>query len=538
MISSNNNKKPIYFRSKFPDVVIPERSIPDVTLEHLKEMDPTIPIFIDGITHREYAAAEVVTLIERCASGVHKLGLNKGDVIGFYLPNIPEYPILFHSSLLMGCVASTINPEYTMDEMSKTVGTLNPRVFISLSATYDKVKDIKSVMPSIQHHIVVGEDTPEGTINYRSLLDNDGVYPHVPINAKVDPAVIPFSSGTTGLSKGVVLSHYNLLANSYQSQVIETPTYKRTDSVMGILPFFHIYGMMLFLILMVRRGNRVVILPRFDAERFLQLIEKYKVAISFIAPPVAILFAKSPLVNKYDLSSLRVLFSGAAPLSENVSKEIVNRFGGRVVIKQGYGMTEASPATHINPYGAERSGSVGILCSNQVCKIISTETGEYLGIGQSGEICIKGPNIMLGYYKNEKATRETIDQDGFLHTGDIGYVDEDGYYYVVDRVKELIKYKGYQVPPAELEGILLTHPLIVDSCVIGIPDGENGEVPRAYVVLKPDSTLTEDEIHKWLNPQVSHFKRLKGGIIFCNTIPKSATGKILRKNLKQPQSHL
>jgi len=538
--------KETHYSSKYPDVIIPEVSAPELILKSLKS-GPSRTIIVDGLSLREFSSHEIAQKIEKAGKGFANLGLKKGEIVGIILPNVPEYSIVYHGLGLVGGIASLINPEYTVDELSKTLSTVKPKFLICTPAVFNKIKqDLSTIFPNVEKIVVISvpnvnsdevkalakENKPGLILSLLELLDNDGDYPRVPIDPKKDVAVIPFSSGTTGLFKGVCLTHYNVIANTYQTQVIETSTYRKNDTLMGILPFFHIYGLMLFLMLMLKQQYRVVVLPKFEPVKFLQLIERFKVSISFVVPPVALMFAKSPLIDNYDLSSLRILFSGAAPLSDNVEKEIINRFKGNITIKQGYGMTEASPATMVNPYGGERSGSVGLLLPNQIAKIVSTDSGETLDIGARGEICVKGPNVMLGYYNNEKATADTIDKDGFLHTGDIGYVDEDGYYFVVDRVKELIKYKGFQIPPAELEALLLSHPAIADTCVVGIESGDAGEIPRAYVVLKPNQKVSDKELHEWVNKKVSNYKRFRGGIFFIPQIPKSATGKLLRKDLK------
>ncbi|KAN0047830.1 hypothetical protein ACTA71_002217 [Dictyostelium dimigraforme] len=536
-----------YFTSKYPNIIIPEKPVPQLILKHIRAK-PDQVLLVDGLTFKEYSSHFVADTIEKVACGFNKLQLKKGDVVGVILPNLPEYVPIFHGTLLMGGITSLVNPEYTIEELSHTLATVSPRYLVLTLSVYEKIKnDLKRVFPNVEKVILVdiaGQNQKEieqltldggkGILmTFKQLINNNGKdYPDVRIDPKKDTAIIPFSSGTTGLFKGVCLSHYNIISNTYQTQTIETSTYKKNDTVMGILPFFHIYGLMLFLMLMVKQGHRVIILPKFEPVRFLELIQKYKVAISFIVPPVAIMFAKSPLVDKYDLSSLRTLFSGAAPLSSEVEELIKERFKGRIVIKQGYGATELSPACFVIPSGLVKSGSAGILLPNQLAKIISPETGENLGMGEKGEICIKGPNVMLGYYKNEKATNEVIDRDGFLKTGDIGFVDEDGYYFIVDRSKELIKCKGFQVPPAELEALLLSHPKVADACVVGLSKGDMGEVPRGFVVIKQNESLTEKELLDWAHPKIANYKHFRGGIFFIPAIPKSATGKLLRKNLK------
>ncbi|KAM9976816.1 hypothetical protein ACTFIR_010662 [Dictyostelium discoideum] len=522
-----------YFTSKYPNIIIPEKPIPQLILKHIRSK-PDQVLLVDGLTFKEYSSHFVADTIEK--------------VLGVILPNLPEYVPIFHGTLLVGGITSLINPDYTIEELSHTLATVSPRYLAVTLAVYEKIKnDLKRVFPSVEKVILVdiaGQTLKEidqltlcnsdGIVmSFNQLINNNGKdYPIVRIDPKKDTAVIPFSSGTTGLFKGVCLSHYNLVSNTYQTQTIETSTYKKNDSVMGILPFFHIFGLMLYLMLMVKQGYLIVILPKFEFVRFLELIQNYKVAMSFIVPPIAIMLAKSPIVDKFDLSSLRTLSCGAAPLGSEVEDLIKERFKGRLVIKQGYGSTELSPSCLVTPNGLVKSGSSGILIPNLLAKTISPETGENLGIGEKGEICIKGPNVMLGYYNNEKATDQAIDKDGFLKTGDIGYVDEDGYYFIVDRSKELIKCKGFQVPPAELEALLLSHPKVEDSCVVGLSKGDMGEVPRGFVVIKQNESLTEKELLDWAHPKIANYKRFGGGIFFIPTIPKSATGKLLRKNLK------
>ncbi|HEX5096196.1 MAG TPA: AMP-binding protein, partial [Acidimicrobiia bacterium] len=254
-----------------------------------------------------------------------------------------------------------------------------------------------------------------------------------------------------------------------------------------------------------------------------------KITRSFIAPPVAVALAKHPIVDNYDLSSLEQIFSGAAPLSAELALEVGKRLGCEVV--QGYGMTELSPVSHLTPKGQFKPGSVGVTAPNTETMIVDPATQGPLGIDADGEVWVRGPQVMAGYLNNPKATADTIDRDGWLHTGDIGHIDEDGHLYIVDRLKELIKYKGFQVAPAELEALLLTHPSVADAAVIGRPDEACGEIPIAFVVLKPDQTCTEDDIKTFVAGQVATYKQLRE-VHFIDAVPKSASGKILRRVLR------
>jgi acyl-CoA synthetase (AMP-forming)/AMP-acid ligase II len=298
--------------------------------------------------------------------------------------------------------------------------------------------------------------------------------------------------------------------------------------IVGILPFFHIYGMIVVMSMALRVGATVVTMPRFDLEQFLKILQDYKVTYAPLAPPIVLGLAKHPLVAQYDLRSLRLIISGAAPLSGDVEKAVHERLG--CYVTQGYGMTEASPVLHIRPVpeGMERPGSIGVLVANTDAQIVDVASSQPLGVRQEGEIWARGPQVMIGYLHNEAATRATIDVEGWLHTGDIGYVDEDGYFYVVDRLKELIKYKGYQVAPAELEATLISHPAVADAAVIGVRDEEAGEAPKAFVVKRGE--VSADDLLAWVAERVAPYKRIRH-LEFVDAVPKSASGKILRRVL-------
>eukprot|EP01133_Synstelium_polycarpum_P002614 gene2614-3005_t len=512
-------KEKQYFISKYPDLHIPKDvGITEYIMPFLRRNSDSV-IFIDGNNHREYTAGQMADSVDKFACQLSRMGYKKGDVVGILMHNVPEYFVAFHGALSL------------VEEAGKTLGTTNPRCLISQSLFVDKINEIKTVIPVIQDFIIVGDPLPN-TITYQSMLENDGIYPRVKIDGFRETAILPFSSGTTGLPKGVMLTHYNMIANALQVQTIETTNFRADEVVLGITPYFHIYGMLFFMLLSPKIGAKAVTMARFEPELYLQLVQKYRVTTSYIAPPVAVMFAKHPLMDKYDVSSLRMLFSGSAPLSATVEKAIAERFNGKIQIKQAYGLTEASPAIFVQHSIFIKPGSSGMLLPNLTLKIVDLESGRLCKVGERGEICVRGPNVMKGYYNNEKATNEMIDQDDFLHTGDVGYVDADGCYYLEDRIKELIKYKGFQVPPAELEGILLQHPSIIDAAVIGIPDEDSGELPKAFVVLRPNHTLTETEVCEYLKPQVAYYKQLRGGVTFIEAIPKTASGKILRRDLR------
>jgi acyl-CoA synthetase (AMP-forming)/AMP-acid ligase II len=348
--------------------------------------------------------------------------------------------------------------------------------------------------------------------------------------------VLPYSSGTTGLPKGVMLTHRNLVANLCQiNGAKDFDAFQERDCILAVLPLFHIYGMVVVLKLGLANGATIVTMPRFDFEEFLATTQKYKITNLPIVPPIVLAMVKSPIVDNYDLSSVRMVFSGAAPLGEAQAKELQQRL--QCEVRQGYGMTEASPVTHISPTRKgvpAKIASVGRVVPNSEVKIVDPATGEPVGrVHAEGELLIRGPHIMKGYLNNPDATAASIDPEGWYHTGDVGYVDEEGWFYIVDRTKELIKYKGMQVAPAELEALLLTHAAVLDVAVVRRPDEEAGEIPKAFVVLKPDPqsrATTGESIMTWVADRVSPHKRVRR-LEFVDQIPRSPSGKILRRLL-------
>jgi 4-coumarate--CoA ligase len=369
-------------------------------------------------------------------------------------------------------------------------------------------------------------DGAEGTESAMALCGADPIE-QVPVDVHDDVVVLPYSSGTTGLPKGVMLTHYNLVANLAQTR----PIWDLQDHevILAFLPFFHIYGMQVLMNLGLSIGATIVTMPRFDLQQSLELVQQHKVTRLFAVPPVVLALAKHPIVDDYDLSSLVLVFSGAAPLGAELAAEAAARVKCEVI--QGYGMTELSPVSHGTPEGDFRPGTSGITIPNTEIRIVDPATGEDRGVGEEGEVWVRGPQVMKGYLNNEQATRSTIDDDGWLHTGDIGVVDEHHHVAIVDRVKELIKYKGFQVPPAELEALIVSHPKVLDVAVIGIPDVEAGELPKAFVVAAPNSGLTAEEVQEFVAEHVSSYKRIRQ-VQFVEEIPKSPSGKILRRLLR------
>lgn len=481
------------------------------------------PALIDGPSGRVITYAQLHDAVRRFAGGLVANGFKPGDVLALLAPNIPEYAVVFHGVALAGGTVTTINAAYTDGEIHKQLTDAGATLLVTVGP-FVEVATTAVVDTMVTEIIVIGS-TVEGATPLSDWL-GEPLADQVPVEPDTVVA-LPYSSGTTGVNKGVMLTHHNLVSNVAQTLV--GAQMREDETFIAVLPFFHIYGMQVLMNCGLRAGATVVTMPRFDLEEFLALHEKYGVTRSFVAPPIVVALAKHPLVDKYDLSKVEQFFSGAAPLSAELALEAGARLGCEVV--QGYGMTELSPVSHLTTPGGFKPGSVGVTAPNTETRIVDMETGDDLDIDADGEIWINGPQVMKGYLNNETATRETVDADGWLHTGDIGHIDSDGHLFVVDRLKELIKVKGFQVAPAELEALLLTHPAVADAAVIGRNDEQAGEVPVAFVVVKPGQEATEEDLKAFVSGQVAHYKQISS-VTFVEVIPKSASGKILRRLLR------
>jgi 4-coumarate--CoA ligase len=504
-------------RSPRPDVAIPDVAITQYVFERASQHADRIA-FVEGASGRCFTYGALVDLVGRAAAGFAARGIGHGDVVGIMAPNLPEYAVVFHGAATAGGLTTTINPTYGADEVRYQLNDAGAQLLVTVGPCLDVAREAIEGT-AVRETLVIGESS------FDALLDDGSMAP-VAVAAD-DLAVLPYSSGTTGLPKGVMLTHANLVANLLQ---IESHLeFEEHEVFMACLPFFHIYGMQLMMNAGLRIGATVVTMPRFDLEHFLALTQEHRVTRLWTVPPMVLALARHPVVDEYDLTSVRSVLSGAAPLGPELAAEAGSRIGIPVV--QGYGMTELSPVSHAPLWHDPRPGTVGLLVASCEARVVDPETGDDLGVGDDGELWIRGPNVMKGYLNNETATAATIDDDGWLHTGDIGHVDSDGYWFIVDRVKELIKVKGFQVPPAELEALLITHPAVADVAVIGVPDEEAGERPKAFVVLKPGVDASAAEIQAFVAEHVASYKRLSE-VAFVDAIPKSPSGKILRRLLR------
>ncbi len=509
------------YKNNAADIAITDISITERIFANLENRLDEV-VLVDGPTNRSMTAGEFIDQVKKLAGGLTSKGFGAGSVVGLMSPNSPEYCVVFHAVAWAGGTVTTINPTYTASELNHQLIDSGAELLITVPMFFDTASEGMAGTKA-KALVVIGE--VEGA---QSLADmyGDPIESQVPVDLDKHSVVLPYSSGTTGLPKGVQLSHRNLVVNV--DQTIAGGGFREGEVAASFLPFFHIYGMNVLMNVHLAAGGALVTMPRFDLELFLQISQDYKSRRMWIVPPIALALAKHPLIDNYDLSSIEQVFSGAAPLGAELSDAVSKRLN--CVSLQGYGMTELSPVSHVTPVTAPKSGSSGLALPNTECRIVDPENGADLPPGEEGELWVKGPQVMMGYLNNPQATADTITDDGWLKTGDIAIIDSDGYMFVVDRLKELIKFKGFQVAPAELEATLVAHAGISDAAVIGMPDPEAGELPMAYIVAA-DPAPTVDEIKAYMMESLSSYKQLHK-VVFVDEIPKSASGKILRRVLR------
>jgi acyl-CoA synthetase (AMP-forming)/AMP-acid ligase II len=557
------------FASPFPPVTIPDVSLFDYIFGSLGEDELDRVAFIDAAKGARVDFRELRKRVVATAGALAARGVTPGEVVALHAPNSPDYGVAFHGALRAGAAVTTMPVLATPEDIARQITTSGAVALITDPSVAANALRGAEAAGLPQERVILlrdGEGAAADDVTRGAGTHGNGTYavlstlieqnlpaPDVTLDPATHLAALPYSSGTTGRPKGVRLSHRNLVANL--AQIEDRVGVQRDDVVMAVLPFFHIYGMTVLLNLSLRRRSTLVTMPRFELTAFLDALAEHRVSFAFIAPPIAVALAKHPAVEDRDLSALRVVFSGAAPLDGELGRTLAERLG--VAVTQGYGMSELSPVSHFTPEalaGEVSCESVGFAVPNSVNLLLDPLTGKEIpkpesGVSERGEICVKGPNVMLGYLDDSAATDAMIDADGFLHTGDIAVVDASGCVTIVDRIKELIKYKGYQVAPAELEALLLTHPRIADAAVIGVLDEEGEEVPKAFVVrgasaaaevgqVDDDAELTERQIIDFVAGHVAPYKKVRR-VEFIDAVPKSASGKILRRELRdreaQPQ---
>ncbi|XP_068628846.1 uncharacterized protein [Battus philenor] len=529
-------------KSPFKDIEIPNCTLYEYVWQNLEKW-PERTVSICALTGRGYTYEQAFKLSHTFAANLRtKFKLRDGDTVAVMLPNIPDYPLVALGIMEAGGIISTINPAYTAYEIHRQLLMSNSKIIVATSGLVNIVKEaLKLAKLNIPVIIVKnnGEVTPEGVVAFNELAEDV----HVDISCLKevrrgvnDVCFLPYSSGTTGLPKGVMLSNKNLIANCEQ---INEPlikchnetTVSHQDVVMCVLPFFHIYGASVLMFHKMSQGIKLVTLPKFQPEVFFDALQKYKANILFVAPPLVITMATHPAGTWEKFQHLEIVINGAAPLADTDAERFFTRCKRKLDFRQGYGLTETAPVVTMSPRYMENYGCVGYPIPSTELKIVDTDM-KSLGPNEKGELLVRGPQVMLGYLGNPQANAESFTQDGWYKTGDLVVADETGNVTISDRLKELIKVKGYQVPPAELEAVLREHPDVKDAAVVGIPHPTTGETPKAFVVLKSNCNTKAKEICEFVDKKVASYKRIDD-IVFIDSVPKSSAGKILRRVLKE-----
>ncbi|TRY71910.1 hypothetical protein TCAL_00174 [Tigriopus californicus] len=529
-------------KSSYDDVPISQKNLFHFMWENHSKYYNKIAL-VDGVTDEQLNYDEAYRKSKNFALRLQSLEALKGDVLAVLLPNCLEYPLVFAGGCGVGVTITTLNPIYTPHEickqleMSKACWAVTTKALLpTLEAAFVKLGPVDFQWK--ERVFIVGEKVP-GYHSVTEMLETDMVgEPDVDVNVHEDICVLPYSSGTTGVPKGVMLTHHNIVGNACQQVLghkdISTITpLKDNESqhvTICVLPMYHVYAMNVTMIPMLYCGGKLVVLPKFEPKVFIEALEKYKPTFLHLAPPLVSFCTTHPDIKPHHLEALEHVVVAAAPSGPALIKKFKNLAPSKVVYREAWGMTETSPIVSMTSLTDEMNGFCGKLVPNTMAKVIDLNTGEPLGPHQRGELCAKGPQIMKGYLDNPEATHSTI-KDGWMHSGDIAIYDEQGRISIVDRLKELIKVKGFQVPPAELEDLIRGHEKVFDVAVIGVPHEKFGEAPRAYVVANPGHELTEEEVFGYVKDNAAAYKQLSGGIQFMDHIPRSAAGKILRKDL-------
>jgi len=550
-----SNAKP--WIASYPPETAPSLEYPRVSLTHfLEQSAATYPdnnaIYFMGkrITYRE-----LLDLSYQFANGLIKRGVKKGDRVAIMLPNVPQTVICYYGALFAGATVVMTNPLYTERELIHQLNDSGAETIITLDLLYKRVASVRSSTPLKRLIITsIGDYLPFfKRMLYPLVQKKDGHNPQVtygsdvepflsvlkesannPVKIEVDPehdiALLQYTGGTTGVAKGVMLTHANLIANAVQCKAVLYKLRMGRDRILGALPLFHVYGMTTVMNKGISIAAEIILVPKFDVKQMLELISKTKPTLFPGAPTMYIGLINHPDLQKYDLSSIEACVSGSAPLPVEVKNRFEELTGGKLV--EGYGLTEASPVTHSNPiWGKSITGSIGLPWPDTDSRVLDPSTGEELPTGQIGELAVKGPQVMVGYWNRPEDTAAVL-KDGWLLTGDMGYMDEDGYFYIVDRKKDMIIAGGFNIYPREVEEVLFEHPAIQEAAVIGVPDPYRGESVKAFVVLKQGMEASEEELEKHCREKLAAYK-IPRLYEFRSELPKTMVGKVLRRQLQE-----
>ncbi|KAJ1659761.1 hypothetical protein IWQ61_001222 [Dispira simplex] len=542
------------FQSPCPPVIIPDIDVTNYVLREANRCptwdDKQRPLYIDADTQEIVTIGEFLRDFQALAAGWRqRVQLEPGAVVAVVSPNSIHYATVMFSIVRAGGTVLLVNPAYTAQEMATQLADAKASFAVVDQGALPQVLTAcqTSGIPANHVYTFPGQTDQSNSVADITTLKMGHPLPFASLSTQQvhdTTAYLFYSSGTTGVPKGVMITHRNLVANLCQFRGFQMQYWTEFSGMVlaGVLPFYHTYGTHILLHQSIVQGATVVVMRKFALERFLVSIEKHQVHCTFLVPPILLQMIKTPLLNQYNLKSLKYVVTGAAPAPAGLLQQFIERIP--VSIYQGYGLTETSPITLFTPKDAILSGSAGVLLPSMEAQIVDTQ-GTPLGHDAVGELCVKGPHVMSGYLNNPKATAHCIDKQGFLHTGDLAYINSQGQFYITGRAKEMIKYQGFQVSPVELEALIITHDQVKDVVVIGVYDEERiTEVPRACIVRKdqvgnesPLQVTTEElqelalDILSFVERQVIHYKRLRGGIIFMDSIPKSPTGKILRQDV-------
>jgi long-chain acyl-CoA synthetase len=491
---------------------------------------------------------DVKKLVDRLATSLAKLGVVKGDRVGIMLPNCPQYLISFFAIVRLGAIVVNVNPIYTPREVEMVAKDSGMRAIIALDLLAPNVFSIRA-NTAIEHIVTTSlldysatpdksPPAPEGARSLKSLISDvaEVDLPRVEIDPAEDVAVLQYTGGTTGVPKGAMLTHRNLYTNTLQSWAWGGPITRPGDErYLMVIPYFHIYGQTVGLLLGAWNGAMQIPIPKFDPNMLVEAIKQYKPTFFPSVPTLYIAMLNHPEIKTCGLEYIRRFNSGSAPLPVEVIEQFEKLSGA--MLYEGYGLTEASPTTHSTPTLAKRKiGSIGLPFPSTECKIVDLETGERIvPLGEAGELCVRGPQVMKGYWNRPEETAIAL-RDGWLYTGDVARMDEDGFFYIVQRKKDMIIVSGFNVYPNEVEDVLFTHPAILEAAVIGVPDEYRGEVVKAFVVLRPGTTATADDVLEFCRANLAKYK-VPSMIEFSPSLPKSAVGKVLRRELREMESN-
>ncbi len=533
----------------------PELPLPDLVERAARKYPNNIAFSFFGV---EQTYQEFIGQVHRFAAALYDLGIRKGDRISLMLPNSPQFLIAFYGALKIGATVVQTNPLYMPYELEHILNDSGAETIVALHVFHPRIEAVVSKTPLRRMiYTCLAEYLPwwmKPLYRLRLLLKRQpvrvphgpGIYhfqkllraappqaPRVDIDPREDVALFQYTGGTTGTPKAAMLTHFNLVANTYQTIIWDTQMEEGKEVVMGALPFFHVYGMTVAMNLALVSGGKLVLVPKFEVKQVVKLLEKHRVTLFPGAPTMYIAVNHMPGVEKYDLSSLKVCISGSAPLPVKVKEEFERLTGAKLV--EGYGLSEASPVTHCNPIlGVNKAGSIGLPFPDTDAKIVDPETGEKeMPVGEAGELVVRGPQVMKGYWNRPEETAMTL-RNGWLHTGDIARMDEEGYFYIVDRKKDMILASGFNIYPREVEEVLFRHPKVKEVAVIGVPHPYRGETVKAFVVPKEGETLTAEEIIQFCRQNMAKFK-CPTEVEFRKELPKTFVGKVLRRVLREEE---